>query len=236
MSKNENYIRLIKPIIDYTLLNYNSIFLQLGIISIGVIFELFILTALRWLNNIDVFRNKLSEELLIFFSLFTFLVSLTFIVANISAFFYWYCAKKRGGTGTFSETCNSLLWTVLYTFICIRSCYTLIFIGVILKSFLIALFSLFGLIGTLIFGIVKMSIQTAKINKFHSDRGTNVFLLGTILQLPFIFAIYVLVDTYTENFIRFLLPLTAQLTTTVLALFIGIKILKKFGTKIEIKS
>ncbi|MCE2982501.1 MAG: hypothetical protein LW832_02930 [Parachlamydia sp.] len=192
------FLRFIKNILP---INFSIILNQFCAISLGVFFKFLFIGIYLWLTDKDLswIANPMGYLGLFFF--YIFFIEIYFILANISSSVYWFCAKKKGGSGTFPETCLTLILTGLYTFIFAGFSFLFIILGYKLDSFLVCIFSFFGLIASLIFGIVKMSIQTAKINGFHSDRGTNVFLCGTLLQLPFYYQIYKLIIHYYEPFI-----------------------------------
>ncbi|MCE2982975.1 MAG: hypothetical protein LW832_05360 [Parachlamydia sp.] len=214
-------------IFKFSVVDCKSFLLQLRIIFFGVLIEFLLVGFFLWLNNSDlnwIITPKGFFDISVFF---VFFVEITFLFAYTSAIIYWYCAKFRGGKGTLPEICTALLQTGFFTIIPLSLCFFIMSIEKMVGTFICGI-SCFGLIASLIYGVVRMSIQTSKINGFHSDRGTNVFLFGTLLQSPLLYLAYLVASS--RYALMFLIPFTIKITTIILVITIGAKIIKKISS------
>jgi hypothetical protein len=212
--------------------------MQLIIISTGLLIEILLVGLFFWLDGKDVTWFGTLDGLFYATLIYIFLIELIFILANISTFIYWFCAKKKNGKGDFAKHCIALLLTTFCTLILITLFFNIIAFGELIDSILIPTLSCIGVIASLIFWIVRMSIQTAKIHKLNPDCGTNVFLFGTLLQSPLLYLAYLAITSQIRILFKFMIPFTMQVITivgiVVIVAFVE-KIIKKFRSERSIR-
>ena len=227
MQKNRSL--LLNSVISYLTMHYRSVLAQLGIISLGVLTWFIILGLLYWSNDADLswFQTPVGLLSIVFF--FIYFVEMTFLIVNISALAFWICAKKFKGKGTFLQTTTDILWAVLPAFIL----FCLFFLLMELQTnvgMIICNLSGIGIIGCFIYGMVAISTKLSKVHGFSSDEGANTFVLGVLLQLPFLIPLIFFISTQMRSLYVVLVPLTMQMLTTFTIIFLGIKALEKLKT------
>ncbi|MBA2368462.1 MAG: hypothetical protein H0V82_05500 [Candidatus Protochlamydia sp.] len=219
-----------KAINDFIIPNSTSILKQIGIVALGVSIEFILLGFFYWLKNAELTWFLTQQGILSIIFFFLFFIELAFIFTYVSSYIYWLCAKKKGGKGTFLDTCTAIIWIGFYTFIS----FTFFFIVAGSKesvgSFIQGI-SCIGLIASIIFGIIRMSIQLSKVHGFHSDQGTNVFIRGTLIQAPLLCLSFFLINAYMKTLFVLLVPVTIQFLTIFSIIIFGNKFLKKLNKK-----
>ena len=78
--------------------------------------------------------------------------------------------------------------------------------------------------------MVAISTKLSKVHGLSSDQGANTFVLGVLLQIPFLTPLVFFISTQMRSLYIVLVPLTIQILTTFGIIFLGIKALEKLKT------
>lgn len=205
-----------------------SLLSQLSIISLGVMILFILLGFCSWLDNVSFTPIISWKEILMIIFFFIFFVEVSFIVSSLSAFTFWICAKQLRGVGTYFQTCNALLWTIVYTILPFS------LLSVFVKSVqktnmynIACIIAFLGMVVSMIWGFVALVQKFSKIHRVSRGRAFCIWLAGINLQAPIVLLILFLINTYKRTSFIILITIFVQVLISLAFVWIGLKLYKK---------